>query len=60
MTIAEYVACFQTLSKYLAAIISTNFERLPKFVKGLDGTYQLDITQMVVFGDYFQSIIEHA
>lgn len=60
MTIAAYKACFYTLSKYSSASISTEFEWTQKFIKELDGTYQLAIAQMVVSGASSLSIIEHS
>lgn len=40
-SIAEYEAHFCTLTRYSTTKISTKFERIQKFVKELDGTYQL-------------------
>lgn len=60
MTIAKYATHFYTLSKYSATSISIESERILKFIKGLDGVYQLVTTQMVVLGSSFQSIIKHS
>ena len=59
MSIAKDEARLHALARFLAASISSKYERIQKFIKGLDGSYQLATTQMVVSGASFQSITEH-
>lgn len=59
MTIIEN-AHFYTLPRYSVANISIKSEQIQKFIKGLDATYQLSTTQMVISGVSIQSITEHA
>lgn len=59
MIITKYEARFQALSSYSATSISTESQRIKKFLKGLAGFYQLAKTQMVVSGASLQSIVEH-
>lgn len=48
MFIVEYEVRFYALSRYSCTNISTEFERICKFVKGLEGPFQLETTHMVV------------
>ena len=53
MSIFEYEARIHALSRYSAANIFTDSERIHKFLKGLEGPYQLATTQMVISGSSF-------
>lgn len=53
MNIVEYKACSHALSRYLAVGIYTKFERIKKFINGLEGPYQLDNTYVVILMAYF-------
>lgn len=57
MFIAEFGARFLSLSKYVATSISIESKQIWKFVRGLDSTYQLTTTQMVVLGASFQVLL---
>lgn len=60
MFIAEYESCFHALSSYSIVRISIELENIHKFVKGLEGPYQLATDHMVVSGPLFYITIEHA
>ena len=53
MIVAEYEIHFYALSRYFYNSISTEFEKIQKFVKGLDVSLQLATSQMVVLGAFF-------
>ncbi|KAF3620982.1 putative translation factor GUF1 -like protein, mitochondrial-like isoform X1 [Capsicum annuum] len=55
MTIVEYEAHFHNLSEYSSACIAIEYEKIKKFEKGFDGTYQLATAQTKIppgFRDY--------
>lgn len=55
MTIVAYEVCFHVLSKYSYSSISTNFEKVLKFVKSLDIYLQLATSQLLYFRFFFKS-----
>lgn len=57
MSIIEYKTHFYALSTYSIASISTQLERIHKFEKGLEGTYQLDTAQMLFQGLHFRALL---
>lgn len=59
MTIIEYEAGF-TLYLGIQHQHLCQVQEDSKVCKGINGTYQLATTHMIVLGAYFQSIIEHA
>ncbi|KAF3645196.1 putative NAC domain-containing protein 2-like [Capsicum annuum] len=55
--VIHWEAC---LRRYSYDCISTESEKIQKFVKGLDVFFQLVISQMIVIGAPFTSIVDHA
>lgn len=60
MTVVEYETYFPAPSRYFYDSISIESENTQKFVKGLDVSLQLAMSQMVVLRVFFQSIMDHA
>lgn len=52
MSIANYEAHFYALFRYSATNISTKLKRIDKFVKRLEGPYQLSTTHMGILGAF--------
>lgn len=53
MAVAEYKAYFHTLSIYFHASVATESKKIWMFVKGLDISLLLAMTQVVVYGESF-------
>ena len=59
-TVSEYEARFHELSRYAMTSIPSEFERIRRFVKGLNWHLQEATTMLVHSGGSFQSVVDHA